>query len=1505
MKSRHLLRTAILALVVMMGGSVWAQTTTTYDFEDGQKLFSADSRISANVVSGTQSIYSKSFTIDGKAIYFTGASNAQNGYCFAHFDFSSLTDNAARVKVEWDCVLGNGARSRFTIGDASVRGNTGGSSKTKYNNTGAIFMVGTEKSVGYVNGANAGAYLTQLTQKWLHVTVDVDEKAKTYSYIIFDKEGNTTLFSGNDVAFFNSNAVNCTQIDLFGYINNSQMALIDNLSITVTQDVRPQAEYTVKFVDGMGNEVKSDTRTGAIGDPASLLPTDKDSFFNSDETVRYIYVSDDAEGKTVAEDGSTVVTLTFREAETWSYSVKAVEGTTELATIATGTVFEGMAASYGYPQYIAVNGVLYQSTKQGSNPWWGKSFTPAADGETQTIAYTKQDTETIVFCSEGENIETLTPVTGGNTDIRASNRAGGYAATDAVITTLPAGMYRLYAATYGNAGATFNFMAGEQTVLSLSTNGNPVHTASEVFELEEATDIVVPQAGSAGSSPKTIDYVIVERLFSPKYAIENAGFDLCEAATASLATSGSALGADYESTGWKLAGSAAWCNAAAIAYGSDVQNNGVSIPATDNTGNTGNALAVTVGWSGQVTYRSSEPIVMPAGTYTLMAYAYNGNTGAQQFASKLGFVATNGTEYLSQVNSFLSGKWNIDYVTFTLTEPTEGRFQVGGTAVSGGSGSNAKLFIDNLQLTDAEGLAAAQAELDRTNATIDLIAEIVVAENLLANEKKTEGRSEMAAAIADARTAQQTAADAAAVADAIATLKAAEQEFIRVNMPVQEGVYYVYNPLTKKFLSRGANWGTHAVVDDYGFPINVTAENAPEGIYVLSNVDGIGRYGDTYWLYSDANSADRQRTYAIEKTEGGFYLRNSGLEAPGNRVYVYMNDDADKFKVAGNAVMGDNISDEQQTVWQFLTADERDAIIFEREAEALQATLEIAGYSVEDEVEAQPTQTLTFANGHNWAQTVVRTQGGQPITNEYGTEMWQATGYYTQTVTDLPAGIYHVTIQAFYRDGNNANVSRLTNEGYNLSVAYLEANGNKAQVKSWGVDRADDANPNNPAQASALFAQGKYLSETLAAVGEDGTLNLTVANPAHNGDSWFFVGNVTYTHLKNITALKAELAELVAEAKGVKQPMNAETKQTLQDAIAAAQAEMTTAQELEQAIADLNEAIVNAKNSALAYTVVPEVSAAINGTNVYTVEAYTLFREKHLAMVKKHNTGTLTDEECAAYRAEVYGTEGQPGTIVTVLLSAWEENENVRVVVPELVGAPLTAPFIIINGSEAKAVMNHVEPGVYDVTAAVATQNTGITFQATGMEEAVAIDGAQLAEQAIVGDDGLLTFTFNVPAGEELALRDLYFELNRQATADKERADELNRAADDLAQAREELQKALDAANALLESADLTKASEQSVTDLNTAIAAAEQLLADETVPEATNAIVALTRETNAAATALRTAAIEVKKSITVGIAAIHADAQAADAYSLQGRKVQTPSRKGLYIVNGKKVVVK
>ena len=301
-------------------------TSKKYDFEDGVNPFTDRSRVTGAIEADA--------TLSSNVLGWTCAGNAQNGYCFSDFNFTELLNQPALVKVEFDYYNTKGARSIMTIGDAQVRGTTGGSSKVTYNSTGAIFYIGSDKNNAFINGVNYGQddrentykifneespedsievteTIPGLCDKWMHVTLMVNNDAKTVTWVITDMEGNG-MYYGSD-PFFAADANSCTQIDMFGYINNSHCAMIDNLEITNYKSNAQFADYTIRYVDANGTDIKeSRTGNGQVGKFVKLLDSDKAAIVTDD--MKYIYDSDDSETVAIAEEG-TVITVTFRDAE--------------------------------------------------------------------------------------------------------------------------------------------------------------------------------------------------------------------------------------------------------------------------------------------------------------------------------------------------------------------------------------------------------------------------------------------------------------------------------------------------------------------------------------------------------------------------------------------------------------------------------------------------------------------------------------------------------------------------------------------------------------------------------------------------------------------------------------------------------------------------------------------------------------------------------------------------------------------------------------------------------------------------------------------------------------------------------------------------------------------------------------------------------------------------------------------------------------------------------------
>lgn len=283
---------------------------------------------------------------------------------------------------------------------------------------------------------------------------------------------------------------------------------VDDIKVwTVTStEVTKTANYTIKYVCE-GQEVKESlTYTGIVGEEISVK--DKDNFYNKDNSIKYIYVSDDAASKTVAEDGSTVVTVTYRKAATYNYTVN--NDINDNSVI--GTAFEGDNATVAFSKYILKDGVLYEAN--AINQQYNLTFAVNEDNIVKTINYKKTSIDNVAYYSEAEDISTLTSTNSGTIPVRCSSGHAAFAATDAVITKLPAGTYTLTTAVFGNGGnsaVTFNFYAGENNIFSIKTVGYLKEETSSSFTLTEPTDIILKQAGNAGSSPKVLDYIIIKQ----------------------------------------------------------------------------------------------------------------------------------------------------------------------------------------------------------------------------------------------------------------------------------------------------------------------------------------------------------------------------------------------------------------------------------------------------------------------------------------------------------------------------------------------------------------------------------------------------------------------------------------------------------------------------------------------------------------------------------------------------------------------------------------------------------------------------------------------------------------------------------------------------------------------------------------------------------------------------------------------------------------------------------
>ena len=325
-----------------------------------------------------------------------------------------------------------------------------------------------------------------------------------------------TKLSYDVTSYLQASTDNTLGIALFTFTGREQEASDFKLTLEYV-DAASATNYTVKYVDAAGNEIKtSSTYVAESGLVPPLTEEDKVAVYNADKTVKYVYDSDDASSLTIAADGSTVVTIKFREAAKWNYTFNAVdeEGNPLQEGIVKGTNFEGETFSVGYPYAINVDGTLYTSDKLSSDKkGYYLSYTLEADNQVKDITFKPTTTTDIVFLSEAENIEGLTKATNNNTFVRSSNGGSAYAAEDNVeITTLQPGKYKLTAVICDatkNAGSEWNFLAGENNIFNFTASSvNWAQGTSEEFEVNAETPIYLAKGGNANQA---VDFIYIQK----------------------------------------------------------------------------------------------------------------------------------------------------------------------------------------------------------------------------------------------------------------------------------------------------------------------------------------------------------------------------------------------------------------------------------------------------------------------------------------------------------------------------------------------------------------------------------------------------------------------------------------------------------------------------------------------------------------------------------------------------------------------------------------------------------------------------------------------------------------------------------------------------------------------------------------------------------------------------------------------------------------------------------
>lgn len=322
---------------------------------------------------------------------------------------------------------------------------------------------------------------------------------------------------------------------------------------------------------------------------------------------------------------------------------------------------------------------------------------------------------------------------------------------------------------------------------------------------------------------------------------------------------------------------------------------------------------------------------------------------------------------------------------------------------------------------------------------------------------------------------------------------------------------YFRNKETGKYLKAGGKNGLQLVQGDYPMLFKVNASNTTNSNKTCSigtlmgsltyngTIPMVAGNNDTEWNLSPENRGD----YSLVNIYYKSGTKKNLLSGYSSQTYPFAPN------VGSVAIQTANYSDAQ--LWYVLTPEDmRQEMLLATEENPVNVTylLNAANFDNLDVMngrawEGWPTtatkMTYSISGGlsdNPCSEVFCQSYTGNTV---YGTQ-WEV----KQTLSDLPNGIYKVTMQGFYRDGDmNQNVPGTVHAYLSARsgedeervplLSMYSAECDDAELASKVIDRDNAGNviPNSMTDASWFFYYGYYLNELTVKV-TDGTLTIAV-----------------------------------------------------------------------------------------------------------------------------------------------------------------------------------------------------------------------------------------------------------------------------------------------------------------------------------------------------------------------------------------------------------------------------
>ena len=344
--------------------------------------------------------------------------------------------------------------------------------------------------------------------------------------------------------------------------------------------------------------------------------------------------------------------------------------------------------------------------------------------------------------------------------------------------------------------------------------------------------------------------------------------------------------------------------------------------------------------------------------------------------------------------------------------------------------------------------------------------------------------------------------------DADAAQKAYDDAHAVVKADFESGKYYLKNTASGLFWGAGNDWGTRASLLEHAEYVTLLRQD--DGAYQLESQVSNG--GTAYYFNGDYmdNGSPLSLTIGKTDTEG---------------VYTIANPTGERFGYDGTTtVLGKNVGEGEASLWQVLTQEQMDKAL----AKGSVNSPADATYRILD-----PNFGRNNRNQGAWQVTyegvAYNLSGGNNINN--CAEAYMATFDINQTVENLPNGLYLVKAQGAVTYHDNRAIKDYDGQG---APQFYAGSQSADFIEMESADRLT-----NMGQLSEQFTAGKYELAPLTVEVTDGTL--TVGFRSARADIWAIWDNVRLYYMGE--AVNPELLKTESELDVVNKD-EAKTKNT-------------------------------------------------------------------------------------------------------------------------------------------------------------------------------------------------------------------------------------------------------------------------------------------------------------------------------------------------------------------------